>query len=106
MVSLCAGPVGRMYPGDGAAGPFSTSPPKNFRLEGRLLQAANFLHGWPEVAQVHIFTPPLLTDRLAGEIDVHISGQSKRDDERRTHQKIRLHALVNARFEIAIAGKH
>lgn len=41
--------------------------------------------------------------RLARQIDVDVAGDGKGDDERWAHEEIRFHALMNARFEIAVS---
>ena len=40
------------------------------------------------------------------QVNVHAAGQRERDDQRRRHEEIRLDVLVDARLEIAVAGKH
>src|SRR6185503_18107433 len=41
-------------------------------------------------------------DRFGGQIDIDPSRQGKSNDQRRRHQEIGLHALMDARFKVAV----
>ena len=47
-----------------------------------------------------------LTQRFFRQILFDCAGEGEGDHQRRAHEKVRLDALVYARFEITIAGKH
>src|SRR5207245_1962181 len=66
---------------------------------------AHFFDGRPDVAQINIALASL-PDGLFGEIDIDAARKRERDDQRRTHQEIRLHTLMHSRFEVAIAAEH
>ncbi len=40
------------------------------------------------------------------EIDVHLSGERIRDDERRRREIVRANLRMNSSFEVPVAGKH
>jgi len=48
------------------------------------------------------FDPIDDSEWFARKISVNSSGDGKRDHQRGTHEKVRLHTLMNARFEISI----
>jgi hypothetical protein len=45
-------------------------------------------------------------ERLAREIDIYPSSDGKRHYQRRAHEEVRFHALVNACLEVAVPRKH
>ena len=53
--------------------------------------------GWPSLAGA---------ERLGGQIDVQRSRQRVGDDERRRREVVRAHVLLDAAFEVAVAGQH
>ena len=68
---------------------------------------ADLFHRRPDVAQINILA--VASSWPSGSFDKILfdgAGERERDDQRRAHQEIRFDALVHARFEIAIAGKH
>ena len=79
---------------------------KNFRLERRPHQIAYFPHARPNVFQQDRLAVLAVAQRFAAQVDINAAGQSKRDDQRWRHEKIGFDALMDARLEIAIAGKH
>jgi hypothetical protein len=64
-----------------------------------------FLRG-PEIAQENRRAIFADSKRLGFEIDVGRTGERERDDERRRHEEVRLHVLMHARLEVAVARKH
>jgi len=46
------------------------------------------------------------TEWLAREIDVDSAGDGKGHDQRRAHEEVRFHALVDADLEVAISGEN
>src|SRR5438128_1052483 len=60
----------------------------------------------PDVAQKNIAAILPFAERLLRHIDVYPAGEGKSNNQGRTHQEIRLDALVDARLEVAITGKH
>ena len=52
------------------------------------------------------FAPVDDSEWFARKIDIDPSGNGERDHQRRAHEKVRLHALVNARLEVPIAGEN
>jgi hypothetical protein len=101
-----SGGAGDVVPHRVLSGEIGIHAAESFGAESGLHELANFGHGRPEVAQVNIFAVAVLSERFAGEIDVNAAGQREGDDERRTHEKISLDALMDAGFEVAIAGKN
>ena len=65
----------------------------------------DLLHRRPYVAQIDVAAVDRC-ERLAREIDVDSAGNGERHDERRAHEEVRLHALVDARFEVAVPRQH
>ncbi len=60
----------------------------------------------PQIAQVNVTPVLVLAKRFGRQIDVHASRQREGDDQRRRHEKIRLHAGVDARLKIPVAAEH
>ena len=79
--------------------------PVTLRIERPSQDRINLLHRRPHIPEVD-FTPVNHSQRLRGEIDVHPSRDGKRHDQGRAHEKVRLHALMNARFEIPVSGEN
>src|SRR6184192_1724760 len=78
---------------------------KDFRLESGLHLVADFLEGRPDFAQKDLFAIFAFANGIFAQIDVHPPGESESHHERWRHEEIRLDALMDAGFEIAIAGK-
>ena len=78
---------------------------KDFGFEGCLHLVANFLQGGPDVLEKDFAAVLALANRFFAQVNVHPARQGKGDHERRRHEEVGLDALVNARFEIAIARK-
>ena len=68
-------------------------------------ECVDLLRRGPHVAQVH-FAPVDDSEWFARKIDIDPSGNGERDHQRRTHEEVRLNALVNARLEISIPGEN
>ena len=79
---------------------------ENFRLQRGLHQVADFLQRRPDVLQENRPAVLARAERLVREVNVHAARERERDDERRRHEEVRLDVLMNARLEIAVAGKH
>src|SRR5688572_17356450 len=63
------------------------------------------MKAWPDVLQINrAFFP--LPNRFTAHVNVHTSGQSEGHDERWRHEEIGANALMNTRFEVAIAAQH
>ena len=76
------------------------------RAEGGLHHGAHFRRLGQISLQENVLAIGRLADRLLRQIDIDPTSERERDDQRRAHQEIRLDALMDARFEIAIARKH
>ena len=60
----------------------------------------------PQVAQIDVVAVAVASHRLAGQVDVHPSGERERHDQRRTHQKVGTDVLVDAGLEVPVAAQH
>jgi hypothetical protein len=60
----------------------------------------------PQVREVHVLAGLVLAERLAGQVEVHPSGERVGDDQRWRREVIRLHLAVDPRLEVAIPGEH
>ena len=75
-------------------------------LEGGVELLADFRLGRPDVLEEHRVAVSVVADRLGGEVEIDAAGEGVGDDERRTHEEVRLDRAVDAGFEIAVAGEH
>jgi hypothetical protein len=82
----------------------------HFRFECGRHRQADLLQRGPDFLEINVLAIPVLSKRFGAEVDVHRAGESKGDDERGRHQKIRADVLVHAGFEVAVtrqdAGGH
>ena len=60
----------------------------------------------PDVPQVNVVARGVGADRILCQVDVHRTGQGVGHDQRGRGQEVGLHHLVDAAFEVAVAGKH
>ncbi len=65
----------------------------------------DFLKRRPEILKIDLYTLFVGADRFVRQVDVHASGQCKRNDQRRRHKKVCFDVLMNSSLEISIAGK-
>src|SRR6185295_13145268 len=70
-------------------------------IESLTHQAVDLFHRRPDVAQVNL-TVVAVAEGICREVEIDTSSDCKRDDERRTHQKVRLDTLVYACLEVSI----
>src|SRR5688500_17643135 len=91
----------RVLPGE-----ISIEAAENFRRERGPHCVANFLQTRPQIAEENLVAVGASPHRILGQIEIDTASQGTRDDERGRHQEIRFDVLVNARLEIAVAGKH
>lgn len=72
------------------------------RVERTVQQFVDLAHRGPYVAQVD--RPSIdVGQRFARQVDIDSARERERHDEWRTHEKVRLHALVDARLEVAVS---
>ena len=79
---------------------------EHFRTHGGGDRRVDFRARRPNVAEEDGSAVRSRAERLFFQIDVDAPRQREGDDERRRHQEIRFHERMNARLEIAVAGKH
>ncbi len=79
---------------------------EHFRLQRGLHEVADFLQARPDVLQENRLAVLAGAERVVDEVNIHAARERERDDERRRHEEVRLDVLVDARLEIAVAGKH
>ena len=60
----------------------------------------------PQVGQEDRLLVGADTERLAGEVDLHCSGQRVGDDQRRTREEVLLDIGVDATLEVSVARQH
>src|SRR5271157_2177202 len=65
----------------------------------------DFLQCRPEILKIDLISLLIGPNRFVRQVDVHASGQRKRDDQRRRHKKVCFDVLMNSSLEIPITGK-
>ena len=86
-------------------GEIAVKPAEDFGLEGGLHGVAHFGRGRPDVLQINVASAGSLAERLGCQVYCHAARQGEGHDQRRRHEEIGLDVLVDARLEIAVAGK-
>ena len=78
---------------------------KLFGRHGLLQRLADLRLAWPQVAQEDRVPVRILSDRIAGEVDVDRARQRKRDHQWRRRQVGRSDLRVDAGFEVSVAAE-
>ncbi len=95
-----------LFPQAALAGEAAVEPLVGGGIEGGAEERGDLGRGRPDVAQEDLAAILGLADRLGREIDVDPAGEREGDHERRAHEEVRLHALVNTRLEVPVARQH
>ena len=69
-------------------------------------QRVDFSGCGPQVFEEHRFAVFVVADGVGVRVFQYGAGERKRDHQRRAHQEVGFQALVDARFEVAVAGEN